>query len=195
MYNKLQNVGENVTSFFQSLDILNIYLFSYSLAAILLLIRHLYRSFSNTILRSLKCIFFRFLALPILFNTAHFTRLTRYQAILLLIFIAVNILPLSIGDLSVPRRAAFMASLNLVPVFIGKRGHPFVALLGLSAPTYHLLHRWAGRMAVVDGTIHAILKLGQSESSRGLMISGYLVSVPLYWPAIADNGLRRQQAC
>lgn len=180
MYSRLQNVSENVTSFFQDLDILNIYLFSYSLATVLLLIRHLYHSFSNTILRSLKCIFLRFLALPILFHTAHFSRLTRYQAILLLIFIAVNIVPLSFGNMSLSQRAAFMALLNLVPVFVGKQGHPLVALLGLSAPTYQLLHRWAGRVVVLDGTIHAIMKLGQSESSRGLMISGYLVSVPLF---------------
>lgn len=196
MDRRLQQVSEDISSFFQNLDILNIYLFSYSLAALLLFLCHLYCSFSKTFLLYLKCMFLRFLALPILFQTARFARLTRFQAFLLLVLIGFNIVPLCLGDLSVPQRAAFMALLNLVPTYLGKRAHPLVTLLGLSLPSLHLLHRWAGRLAAMHAIIHAVMELGRS-SSKELMISGYLVSIPPPELAMTNHGpcTRRQQVC
>lgn len=54
-------------------------------------------------------------------------------------------------------RAGVLALVNMVPLIIlAGRNNPLIALLKISFDTYNLLHRWMGRIVVVETLIHTI---------------------------------------
>lgn len=152
----LQSTVKDILGFFNTLDVLNIYLLSYSIAAFLLILFYLMRLFSKTFLQHLKCLYLRFLAVPILFRTTRFVEITGLHAILLLVFIGLNIAPLFLGDLSIPQRAAFMALLNLVPTYLGETNQ--------STSDF----AWA-----VDAFLPSVTSMGRSTSSYACCYSYY----------------------
>ncbi|TQW00657.1 hypothetical protein V2A60_001718 [Cordyceps javanica] len=54
-------------------------------------------------------------------------------------------------------RAGVLALVNMVPLIIlAGRNNPLIAMLKISFDTYNLLHRWMGRIVVVETLIHVI---------------------------------------
>lgn len=153
------------------MDVVNIYIASFIVLAALFLLRFISRSISPYI----RCLFQRYLRLPVLVNSSHWMRLTVFEFMAIVVYIFLNIVLLCIGDGDLQKRAAIMAMVNLVPTFIGKRINPLAELLGISIPTYDLFHRWTGRVAILHANIHAILILRQHEYSNAQLISGSLV--------------------
>ncbi|KAI1379173.1 ferric reductase like transmembrane component-domain-containing protein [Hypoxylon crocopeplum] len=54
-------------------------------------------------------------------------------------------------------RSGTLAIVNMVPLIIlAGRNNPLIAMLRVSFDTYNLLHRWMGRMVVIEAVIHTI---------------------------------------
>ncbi|KAL2220794.1 putative metalloreductase [Thermoascus aurantiacus ATCC 26904] len=92
---------------------------------------------------------------------------SRFQTILLTLYIASQIAYCSILDYKVNEKAALIAELrgrsgvlsvlNMVPLFmLAGRNNPLIPLLHVSFDTYNLFHRWLGRIVVLEAVTHTI---------------------------------------
>lgn len=90
---------------------------------------------------------------------------TRFQGIFLLAFVAINIAFCTLSiDWSQPRtnvlkefrnRTGVMSTINMVPLFVlAGRNNPLIGLLHISFDTYNLIHRWLGRIVVLEAIAH-----------------------------------------
>ncbi|KAF9890379.1 hypothetical protein FE257_006047 [Aspergillus nanangensis] len=90
---------------------------------------------------------------------------SRFQAILILLYVASQIAYCGLLDYAVNEKAALVAELrgrsgtlavlNMVPLFLlAGRNNPLIPLLHISFDTYNLLHRWLGRIVVLESVIH-----------------------------------------
>lgn len=54
-------------------------------------------------------------------------------------------------------RTGVLAVINMVPLFIlAGRNNPLIALLGISFDTFNLIHRWLGRIVVLESIAHTV---------------------------------------
>ncbi|KAI9849879.1 MAG: hypothetical protein M1837_000093 [Sclerophora amabilis] len=90
---------------------------------------------------------------------------SRYHSLLLFLYLASNFAYCAILDYSAKTtpqlfaelrgRSGVMATANLVPlILLAGRNNPLIRLLRVSFDTYNLLHRWMGRMVVVEAVVH-----------------------------------------
>jgi hypothetical protein len=76
-------------------------------------------------------------------------------------------------------RSGMMASVNMIPLFLGGRTNPLVDGLGVPLHVYYLVHHWVGRMVILQSFIHAILAISsQKWRLDAPTISGVVVSLP-----------------
>lgn len=92
---------------------------------------------------------------------------SRFHAVLITLYVAAQIAYCSYLDYSVNSKEALMAELrgrsgtlavvNMVPLFIlAGRNNPLISLLHISFDTYNLLHRWLGRIVMLESVAHTI---------------------------------------
>lgn len=92
---------------------------------------------------------------------------TRLQSLLLSFYIGSNVIYMFVLNWKNENRYAFCAELrgrsgtlslvNMVPLIIfAGRNNPLIGLLKISFDTYNLLHRWMGRLVVIEALIHTI---------------------------------------
>ena len=92
---------------------------------------------------------------------------TRFQGIFLLAFIGLNVAYCTVSiDWSQPRasvlaefrnRTGVLSTINMVPLFLlAGRNNPLIGLLRISFDTYNLIHRWLGRIVVLEALAHSI---------------------------------------
>jgi hypothetical protein len=56
----------------------------------------------------------------------------------------------------VVQRTGYMAIMNMLPLFLlSSRNNPLITWTGISFDTYNLIHRWLGRIVVLESVIHA----------------------------------------
>lgn len=90
---------------------------------------------------------------------------SRFQAILIALYVGSQIAYCTYLDYSVNEKAALVAELrgrsgtlavlNMVPLFVlAGRNNPLIPLLHISFDTYNLLHRWLGRIVVLESITH-----------------------------------------
>jgi len=90
---------------------------------------------------------------------------TRFQTFFLIGYLAGNIvfctfmIDYAVGTTSmlgeVRNRTGVLAVVNMVPLFLlAGRNNPLVQLLGISFDTYNLIHRWLGRIVVLEAVAH-----------------------------------------
>ncbi|PWY75356.1 hypothetical protein BO70DRAFT_381084 [Aspergillus heteromorphus CBS 117.55] len=91
----------------------------------------------------------------------------RFHALLLAGIVAMNVAlctnTVPYGDKEstvaelIRNRAGFMATANLFPLLVmSGRNNPLIRLLGVSFDTWNLLHRWLGRIVVLEALTHVI---------------------------------------
>jgi hypothetical protein len=83
---------------------------------------------------------------------------TRLDLLVLSTFLVGNAVCLSINVKGVPEfieRSGLISIINLMPLSPGANMNLIVSLWGIRLPTYAKLHRWLGRVAIVEGLIHA----------------------------------------
>lgn len=90
---------------------------------------------------------------------------SRFQTILVVLYAASQIAYCVLLDYNENVKAALIAELrgrsgvlavlNMVPLFIlAGRNNPLIPLLRISFDTYNLLHRWLGRIVVIESIVH-----------------------------------------
>lgn len=113
-----------------------------------------------------------------------FANVTRSQALLLFIYVILDVLVLVFptqGQIELGWRAGLVSTLNLVPLFLAGRTNPFADLIGLPLHTYHFWHFWVGRVAVLQAPIHAGIVLARWSSKKDVLtITGWVVSYVLW---------------
>lgn len=93
---------------------------------------------------------------------------TRYHALLIAALLGGNALCLTIrthGRAEILRRAGLLSTLNLVPLALGSHMNSIVNCCGLGYDAYGAIHRWIGRVAVIEGVIHVILAVNLERPS------------------------------
>jgi predicted ferric reductase len=103
---------------------------------------------------------------------------TRMQLVFLLGYFATNVAfcVMTIdysGQLSdvarlVRNRTGYLSVINMIPLFLmAGRNNPLIALLGISFDTFNLLHRWLGRIVILEAVAHTLAFLISVASSSG----------------------------
>ncbi|KAE8386230.1 hypothetical protein ETB97_001023 [Aspergillus alliaceus] len=103
---------------------------------------------------------------------------SRFQTILILSYVASQIAYCAILDYSVNTREALVAELrgrsgtlamfNMVPLFIlAGRNNPLIAILHISFDTYNCLHRWLGRIVMIESVVHTIAWAVNAVAEKG----------------------------
>ncbi|KAI9816641.1 MAG: hypothetical protein M1832_005026 [Thelocarpon impressellum] len=103
---------------------------------------------------------------------------SRLHALLLLLYVASNVaytLSLDYRGQSkasllaeIRGRAGVLAVVNMIPLFIlAGRNNPLIGMLRVSFDTYNLLHRWMGRIVVLEAIVHTLAWLANQVLSGG----------------------------
>lgn len=90
---------------------------------------------------------------------------SRFQAIMIILYVASQVVYCTFLDYNTNVKEALIAELrgrsgtlavlNMVPLFLfAGRNNPLIPLLRLSFDTYNLLHRWLGRLIVLESLVH-----------------------------------------
>lgn len=90
---------------------------------------------------------------------------SRFQTILITLYLASQVVYCVYLDYGVNEKAALVAELrgrsgtlavmNMVPLFLlAARNNPLISILHISFDTYNLLHRWLGRIVVLESITH-----------------------------------------
>lgn len=128
--------------------------------------------------------FVRHVKYPLCIKRARYwDSLTRLETGCVVLFVSINMIivwsPFTTLDLrQVERRAAFAAAINMVPLCLGGRMGPVVEAFNVHRSTYRLLHHWIGRMAILDGLIHAAVVISLRPRPGLLVTSGWAVCSP-----------------
>lgn len=104
---------------------------------------------------------------------------TRFQFVFLLGYFATNVAfcVLSIhwdGGFStvcqeVRNRTGILSTVNMIPLFImASRNNPLIKWLNLSFDTFNLLHRWTGRIVVLQAVAHVLAWGAPTVSTKGI---------------------------
>ncbi|KAJ5774779.1 FAD-binding 8 [Penicillium paradoxum] len=92
---------------------------------------------------------------------------SRLQAIMVILYFVSQVTYCVYLDYSVNNKAALVAELrgrsgtlavlNMIPLFIlAGRNNPLIPILHISFDTYNLLHRWLGRIVVLESVVHTV---------------------------------------
>ena len=65
-------------------------------------------------------------------------------------------------------RTGILATLNMIPLFLlAGRNNPLIWLLGISFDTYNLVHRWMGRIVVLEAVAHMAFWMAEKIHAKG----------------------------
>jgi hypothetical protein len=68
----------------------------------------------------------------------------------------------------VRNRTGYLAVINMIPLFLmAGRNNPLIILLGISFDTFNLLHRWLGRIVILEALAHTLAFLISNASANG----------------------------
>lgn len=83
-------------------------------------------------------------------------------------------------------RTGTISIANLVPVFIMTSAkNPLIRLLGISFQDFNFLHRWLGRIAIIEAGLHAAFNLTTVLQRSGLAAFTASMSTPLIYTGLA----------
>ncbi len=112
------------------------------------------------------------IAYPLLIRRQHWLRysVTIFHAALFAVFVAIN------ASLLLPSgrvvRCGTLASVNMIPLFLGGRASFLAEHLGVPLPTYNLAHRAIGTIVIAQGLTHAVMA---GVSIKRASPSGFMV--------------------
>jgi hypothetical protein len=87
----------------------------------------------------------------------HIRGTTRYHALLVVALLVGNVVCLMDDRTKALQRTGLLSIVNLVPLALGSHMNSIVSSCGLGYEAYNAIHRWMGRVAVIEGVIHVIL--------------------------------------
>jgi hypothetical protein len=130
---------------------------------------------------------------PLLIQRRYWTSVTSIQAIALLAYVITNGVCMGIGVRNIKDlmlRSGMLASVNMVPLFLGGRTSSLANGVRIPLHTYYLVHHWVGRVAVIQGLLHASLAISSGNTARKPTISEIMVSLITYGCGMVINWYR-----
>ncbi|KAJ4196919.1 hypothetical protein NW759_016376 [Fusarium solani] len=107
-------------------------------------------------------------------------RVSGSQLSILILYLAINGILLGVGIdtlLELERRAAAIASANLMLVFLGGRTNPLADFMQVPLASYYFGHRWIGIVATCEALLHSGLALSRRQKlDASLVQSGYILA-------------------
>jgi len=88
------------------------------------------------------------------------SKTTCFDATLIVVFLASNVVCVVIGAgdaTTLRKRMGQMSTINLIPLALGGHMNVIVDLCGVRPENYQRMHRWLGRVAIVEGLVHSIM--------------------------------------
>lgn len=95
------------------------------------------------------------------------SKTTRFEAILIGSFLVGNVLCTSLGIKSPSdfvKRTALVSVINIIPLFLGGRINTIVSFSRVKYEPYARIHRWLGRIAIVECIVHSTLASASQKS-------------------------------
>lgn len=118
---------------------------------------------------------------------------SRFQAILITLYLLSQVVYCVYLDYAVNSKAALFAQLrgrsgtlavlNMVPLFLlAARNNPLISILHISFDTYNLLHRWLGRLVMLESVVHTVAWAVSAVDEQGMgdMLLR-LRDIPFFW--------------
>ena len=108
---------------------------------------------------------------------------SRFHTLLLTVYVLSQVAYCTILDYKVNEKAALFAELrgrsgnlavlNMIPLFLlAGRNNPLIPLLHVSFDTYNLMHRWIGRVVIIESVVHTL-----AWSANAVPIKGWAQTV------------------
>lgn len=123
---------------------------------------------------------------PLLIQRRYWMSMTWFECAILLVVLGGNLFALFYAVPEAPvsfgRRAAVVATINMVPLFLGGRTNLVVDFLRIPLSTYYIFHHWIGRIAIIQCMLHSAIVLNRLSSieqtalAKNVIMSGSLVS-------------------
>lgn len=91
---------------------------------------------------------------------------TRFEAALIVAFVTGNILCVAIGvenTTTLSKRLGQMSTINLIPLALGGHMNLITNCCDIKVKNYQHVHRWLGRVAIVEGLVHSIMTAAASK--------------------------------
>ena len=112
----------------------------------------------------------------------YWTSITRLNILLLCLYIGANIrIGLKVRSISEAiKRSGIVASVNMIPLFSGARTIFLADRLRVPLHSYYFAHHWIGRLAIIEGILHATLVAVSSGGFRDFTASGTMVRSPFF---------------
>lgn len=112
---------------------------------------------------------------------------TRFQFLFLLAYLGLNVAFCVINipwtetfydaAKQVRNRSGTLATVNMIPLFLmAGRNNPLTRLLGMSFDTFNLMHRWFGRIVVLESVCHVLCFWAGSASKSGSWAAAFKTS-------------------
>lgn len=103
---------------------------------------------------------------------------TRFQLFALTAYVGTNIAfclarihwdqPMSVVAVEMRHRSGILAVVNMVPLFVmSTRNNPLIHWLDISFDTFNLLHRWFGRIVVIESLLHTFAWVVSTVHKKG----------------------------
>ncbi|KAF1985240.1 hypothetical protein K402DRAFT_413392 [Aulographum hederae CBS 113979] len=102
----------------------------------------------------------------------------RFQTIFLILYLAMNI-TLTVWSVNwgtseeqylgeLRNRSGYLAVMNMIPLFLfAGRNNPLISLCGISFDTFNLMHRWFGRIVVLEALVHMVAWMVNKVHTQG----------------------------
>lgn len=119
---------------------------------------------------------------------------TRFQLLFLTAYFATNV-AFSVIDIpfaadwetatsGLRNRTGVLSVINMVPLFLlAGRNNPLIPLLGISFDTYNLMHRWFGRIVILEAIAHTLAHI--AKNGWGPALPSIFKSDFLMWGFVA----------
>lgn len=129
----------------------------------------------------------RFLIYPLVIQRGTWNSVTLFQALIIMVYIVTNLLLIVYYRSDVPK-VANLFSLNLVPLFIAG---PVADALDIPLQTYYLAHHWIGRLAIIQGFVHAVAMYVDGRSETSQQTTGTVLGLVLLSTFVATSFIIR----
>lgn len=164
-------------------DIINLYAISIAGIFAVLLIRWASR-FATPYVPYVRSWTLSHIIYPLLIPRRKWMSITYIEAALLGAYVIANGVCMGVkvyGTSDLMLRSGMMASVNLIPLFLGGRTNLLANNFGIPLHSYYLAHHWVGRMAIMQSLLHAGLAISsQNWTFDGPTISRIVVSFHLF---------------
>jgi hypothetical protein len=122
----------------------------------------------------------KYVCYAILVRRRYWGSVTWLQSILLSGYVIANGFAMGLDIHNIQdliRRTGLMATVNMVPLFLGGRTSVLAQFMGISIHSYYLFHHWIGRIVAIQGMLHfgLLVATGQVNGIGAFQISGITV--------------------